>query len=272
MIRKKIFISHASPDGAIAPLLARLLELHGHEPWFAQADLRAGDHFDAQMQDELASADTLIVIVSRHTAASTWVITEVAKFRALETSGDILPYIVDDFPRSDLDRISPGLSRAHAIDGRRSMLEGFERLFAALGNDFLSRRELTDRRRASERRTGQDRRTAGARQRLSLGLLVTYTRRSGKSVSESTRLTARDLDALREPALEELSRYAFRDPHRREDVSPERALARAFDCVTALIGGSGSMDAIEVLRRIATNVCDSYDVRPADRRRRERRR
>jgi hypothetical protein len=272
MTRKKIFISHVLEDSYIVPLLDRLLELHGHAPWYAQSDLRAGELFHEKIEEELAGSDVLIVVASRRTLSSAWVTTEVAKFRALKPLAPVIPIVLDDLPKKSLNRISPGLSDVHAISFRDCLLDGFQKLFAALGRDFLSRRELSNRRVGPDRRGAVDRRAASVRQRLSMGLLVTYTRETGRSVAEATRLTARDLEALRQPLLRELSRYVYRCLRDRASVSVERVVETVLRYARGLLSEKSAMDAVELLRLLAAHVCGEYEVRMIERRERVRRR
>ena len=105
-----------------------------------------------------------------------------------------------------------------------------------------------------------------------MGLLITYTRDTGKSVAEATSLTPGDLGALRPAVLRELSRYSYLDRRDRTQVSADRVLDAAFRYIETSLTGDGSTDAVEALRRLSTYVCEQYEVSMVERRRAVRRR
>lgn len=271
MTPKRVFISHGLADDPVVPLLDRLIALHGDEPWHAKCDLRRGDPFREKIQQELMRADTLVVVVSRGASRSPWVAAEVARFRALKPEALVIPLVLDDFPKADLGRISPELVGIPAICCTPGLLEGFRDLFAALGRDFLSQSELRDRRQAQPRRQGKDRRMTHALQRLSVGLLITYTRETGQDLSEATHLSVADLDALRPTVLRELSRYVFHDRGQRIDVSPELVLDAALHQVRTSLIRHGATDAVQALRMVAAYIGEQYQVSMIERRERGRR-
>jgi hypothetical protein len=272
MTPKRIFISHASADEHVVPLLNKLLKVHGDDPWFAKRDVAGGSMFPSVIQDELERADALIVVVSLRTVQSTWVASEIARFRTLKPEGLIVPLVLDDFPKEKLGNICPELSGLQAVACRPGLLEGFRDLFAVLGRDFLSKRELRNRRQGPDRRRERkDRRASNAHQRLSAGLLITYTRETGNNLAAATHLTVTDLDVLRPTVLRELSRYGFHDVHKRIDVSPELVLDAAFHHVRTNLIRYGTLDAVQALRQAAAYIGESYEVRMLERRQGTRR-
>lgn len=266
--RQRIFISYATEDDHFVPLAAKLLEVHDHRVWFAQAKLRGGELFKQRIDEELAAAHVLIVVVSRN-AHTPWVPKEIATFKARRPDGLIIPLRLDS---THLSTISPDLPDHQAVDFRKCLLSGFQALFGALGNDFLSKKELANRRSGDDRRSGRDRRQASVQQRVSIGLLVTYTRETGKSVGQVRSLSPGDLEPLEKPLGAELRRYTFCDPRSNQEIEPSVVLAEALEAVRKRMSLKGPMDAVEALRTIAEHTCAAYDVRIVQRREGRRRR
>lgn len=270
MTPKKVFISHASADDYVVPLLDRLIDLHGDESWHATSDLRGGD-LDCETIQHLQRADTLVVVVSQGTPRSPWVADEVARFRTLKPTALVIPLVLDDFPKEDLGRISPELVGIPAVCCNPGLLEGFRDLFGALGRDFLSKSELRDRRRIQGRRLGIERRMTSAHQRLAIGLLITYTRKTGQDIGKATHLSVGDLDALRPTVLHELSRYSYHHRDRHIDVSSELVLDAALHHVRTNLIRCGAMDSVQALRMVAVYIGEQYQVGMNERRERTRR-
>ncbi len=86
-----IFISYAREDQDVARMLARALEQKGFSVWWDRK-IPAGNVFDAAIERELESANSVIVLWSVHSVGSEWVKTEAA--RAAER-GVLVPALVD---------------------------------------------------------------------------------------------------------------------------------------------------------------------------------
>ena len=67
-----IFISHASPDRAFALRLARSLQQLGHTVWVDAQQIQVGDSIPQRVAKAIESTDYLIVVLSKHSAASSW--------------------------------------------------------------------------------------------------------------------------------------------------------------------------------------------------------
>lgn len=268
MKRRKIFISHARQDRRFVPLVAKLLEAHNHEPWFAEAKLRGGEPFAERIDEELAGSDVLVVVASAHAKSSKWVTAEIAKFLTANPEAPVIPLRLEPV---ELGEISPDLVRFQPIDFTECLLSGFRDTLGALGNDFLSKKELANRRSGDDRRSGEDRRRATAAQRLSMGLLVTYARHAGSDMNTGSCLTPGDVEMLWQPAREELVRYEYTDRKTEAEVPVDDVLELALIHARQTIRSSGSMDAVQALRLIGRQVCDRHEVRMLDRRRADRR-
>jgi len=272
MNSRKVFISHATADETVVPLLARLFEVHGDEPWFAGRDLRGSEDFPPTIRSAVERADAFVVVVSHSTPQSRWVPVEITRFRTLKPEAPLVPLVLDDFPPGRLGDVCPELAGIRAVRCAPGLLEGFRNLFAALGRDFLSRSELLDRRRTDERRQGHDRRVADAHQRLSVGLFITYTRDTGDNLARATHLAVTDLDALRPAVLREMSKYAFHDPRRQTDVAPELVVDAALHHVRTNLIRHGATDALQALRMVSAYAGEHYRIGTPERRQAPRRR
>ena len=67
-----IFISHASPDRAFALRLARSLEQLGHTVWIDAQEIQVGTSIPKAVEEAVDEAGYLIVVLSKHSAASSW--------------------------------------------------------------------------------------------------------------------------------------------------------------------------------------------------------
>ena len=69
---KRIFVSHAGPDAAIATKLAEHLRNAGHEAVVDTRDLSLGDNAIEFMNEEIANAAAVIILFSVHTSSAKW--------------------------------------------------------------------------------------------------------------------------------------------------------------------------------------------------------
>lgn len=67
-----IFISHASLDRAFALRLAGNLEQLGHTVWIDAQEIQVGTSIPKAVEEAVDKADYLIVVLSKHSAASSW--------------------------------------------------------------------------------------------------------------------------------------------------------------------------------------------------------
>jgi hypothetical protein len=96
-----IFISYATPDRAFVLRLASNIEMLGHSVWLDLREISVGDSPVGKIGAGIDRADYLIVVLSQHTARSSWVEQEVqikyceelAQRRTL-----ILPVLIEDCP------------------------------------------------------------------------------------------------------------------------------------------------------------------------------
>lgn len=68
-----IFISYSSRDRDFVRQLVKDLKLFGHNPWFDQENIRVGDSIPGAIQAGLASAEFVVVVLSKSALESNWV-------------------------------------------------------------------------------------------------------------------------------------------------------------------------------------------------------
>jgi hypothetical protein len=78
----KVFISYASPDRDLAQSLAEKLVGAGHSVWWDHG-LASGDNFRKRILQELAQADKVVVIWTKRSIESEWVVSEASRAAAL---------------------------------------------------------------------------------------------------------------------------------------------------------------------------------------------
>lgn len=197
----KAFLSYAAEDSSSARLIARLLDFHGLESWMAEQDLRGGERYRERIQSELAVAEVLIVLVSRHSKASGWVAHEVKTFREGTANRLVLPVCLDGTPAGAID---PGLEAFQSIAFDTDLVGGFQDLLRALGREFLDSRTLAT-------RSDGERRKCSLIQRMRYGCWKAYHERTGMGKFTELSLFGHEMDRLVDCLTEEVARYDLRD-------------------------------------------------------------
>lgn len=73
-----VFLSHSSRDKRIAVGVKALLERHGIRVWYSDHSLVGADEWQREIGRAILRANWFVVILTRHTAKSTWAMREVA--------------------------------------------------------------------------------------------------------------------------------------------------------------------------------------------------
>jgi hypothetical protein len=77
MMKKKIFISHASQDNKFVDNLRESLEIQGLETWVDFSRLIGGDELEAEIKQAIEQSRAFIVVLSPNAINSSWVLKEV---------------------------------------------------------------------------------------------------------------------------------------------------------------------------------------------------
>ena len=87
-----VFLSYAREDRDRGRVLARALEAHGWSVWWDRK-LVAGEPFDETIERQLATANSVVVLWSKHSISSEWVKNEAA---AASERDVLVPVLLDD--------------------------------------------------------------------------------------------------------------------------------------------------------------------------------
>jgi len=68
----RVFVSYAQPDRRFARRIVHEVAANGHEVWWDQM-LLPGENFRSEIDNQIARADTVIVLWSKHSVQSSWV-------------------------------------------------------------------------------------------------------------------------------------------------------------------------------------------------------
>ncbi len=128
----RVFISHNQKDRVfVEQQLTEPLAKRGIDTWYSNADITPGENYVQAIEAGLLKSDWVIVVISRHSAASDWVRAEVrTALKDPRLRGRILPLTIDEtIPLA----LGDELSQIHAMDGRNvaDLAEGLFRLFTA---------------------------------------------------------------------------------------------------------------------------------------------
>lgn len=95
----KVFISYSHQDREYADLIAGRLREDGHEVWYDKWKLKVGDNLIEKINQGLKETDALIVIISKNSLSSKWVMHELSAIAFGELSSRssrIIPVLVDE--------------------------------------------------------------------------------------------------------------------------------------------------------------------------------
>jgi hypothetical protein len=88
-----VFVSYSRKDAPTVNLLADHLRKYGVNVWVDQQNLTVGDDWVASIQRAIASAISVVVVLSPNTASSEWVRTELEAARKFDKP--ILPVLIE---------------------------------------------------------------------------------------------------------------------------------------------------------------------------------
>jgi len=295
------FLSYSREDKKYFPLLVRMLEFHRIAVWYDLAGIRAGTKYKEDLETALATAECLLVLVTKNSVASRWVAREIASFRGSKPDAPLLPLLFEDVAVEDLFE---GLSDFHAIEFFEDIDQGFSKLMGAFGKSYLpvvERREEADRRSAERRQ--EDRRRLSIEARLRIGMWKNYFSATGlgeydrfgevdKSTRDPENLPNAESDIESGVGVEpdnrlaavnrlarifargdsELRRYKFVDRTSEQEVQLDFELLRALAHATCReMEMFGQLKNIYVIERFAEKIGREFRVMLKDRREGDRR-
>jgi hypothetical protein len=260
------FISHASKDRYFVSLLVALLKFHEVRTWWSEHDIAPGTRFRALIDDGLENAESLIVVVSRHSAASKWVTKELLVFQEKRPDARVIPLLLDD---TNPDKVTDRLTDYQALSFVHDMLSGFEKLTELYGKRFLpriERRAKDIRRNMPDRRSSTgDRRKSEMIQRLRIGFWKAFYGKLGTGKFSLIPLSVQQMFRTIEALAEEADRYSYRLPD--GTYAPAKTvLEEATNHVWQEYRGKHEMKAVFAVELIAEHIHATYGVSQPDRR------
>jgi hypothetical protein len=179
----RVFVSYSPEDNYFVDFLVELLKSHRVDVWIDRSDLRAGAAFTSEIEQALATCDSLLVVVSHHSSRSRWITREISTFKAVSPDRAVIPLVLD--AGVDADEIYDGLKQVKHLRFHKSMLDSFTDFLRLLDRTLFP---VTENRRAPDRRAGErrvgERRTGPIERRLRVGIWQGYTRATGRSEFE----------------------------------------------------------------------------------------
>jgi hypothetical protein len=134
----KIFLSHSSADKPFVTGLAVDLSALGHQPWFDDWDILAGESIPEKISSGIEEADFVVVVLSRHAVESKWVANEwQAKYwnEIIERRVAVIPVLLDEC------NIPTLLRTKKYIDFRVGYPDALDQLVDAIGRHMKSSQE-----------------------------------------------------------------------------------------------------------------------------------
>ncbi len=141
------FISHSSEDKYFVDLLVKILKFHKIETWYDSSDIGIGEKQIEKINNGLAESECLIVVLSKNSIRSKWIVREIAFFQASKKNATIVPILLDSLK---MDEVYDGLAQFQAVQMFKNMLSGFKQLLSYFEKEFLKH---------NEKRKGNNRRT-----------------------------------------------------------------------------------------------------------------
>ena len=251
-----VFISHSSNDRYFVNLLVALLEFHGIKTWCSADDILGSHQYRDEINKALKNAESLIVVVSKNSFESKWVIKEFVQFQTLKPEAPILPLLLDD---TDLSQFVDGLEAYQAIDFRDCMKTGFEKLTAVFGKTFLPSTVKKSLPKDQDRRDrAGDRRSADMKQRLRVGFQLSYTRVVSIGTFNMSKLVSETL-------AEEVVKYLYLDADGNEK-DPGQILKEVTDKIWSGASEEEKGNIPILIKKKSQAITDLYEVRTRDRR------
>jgi|EndMetStandDraft_5_1072996.scaffolds.fasta_scaffold16879_2 TIR domain-containing protein len=253
------FISHSSKDSYFVKLLVALLKFHEVQTWSSEYDIEPGTRFRTVIDDGLQSADSLIVVVSQHSAISKWVTKELAAFQEKRPEARVIPLLLDD---TNPDDVIDRLTDYQALRFTDDMLSGFEKLTELYGKRFLpriERRGKESRRNVVDRRSASERRKSEMIQRMRIGFWKAFHAKLRIGKFDKLQMGVAELFKTIEALVEEAERYGYTLPEGRQ-ASARTVLEEATHHVWQEYRPKHQLGAVYVVEAIAEHIYATYAV------------
>jgi TIR domain-containing protein len=211
------------------------------------------------IDDGLQSADSLIVVVSQHSAISKWVTKELAAFQEKRPEARVIPLLLDD---TNPDDVIDRLTDYQALRFTDDMLSGFEKLTELYGKRFLpriERRGKESRRNVVDRRSASERRKSEMIQRMRIGFWKAFHAKLRIGKFDKLQMGVAELFKTIEALVEEAERYGYTLPEGRQ-ASARTVLEEATHHVWQEYRPKHQLGAVYVVEAIAEHIYATYAV------------
>ena len=113
----RVFVSHSHLDRVfVESEITHELKRHGIETWYSNADIVPGDNYIRAIEAGLLKSDWVVVVISRHSAASDWVRAEIrTALKDPRLAQRIIPVAIDD---TSAALVSPELAVLQGVKAR----------------------------------------------------------------------------------------------------------------------------------------------------------
>jgi hypothetical protein len=196
----RIFVSYSHQDKPIVDVIVERLKGAGHEIWIDHLKLRPGDNISRKIEEGIATADAVLVVVSANSLSSKWVQQEFSSLALSEISKrapKVIPVVIDT------SSVPSYLSNYLYIDLSRDLEAGLDSLVRSL--DVVQRKEAAQPRRVAEQRSDAQSQLANLGAALKSGRL-TLVCGAGVSVGAGIPVWNELLLKLLESMIERLSK------------------------------------------------------------------
>jgi len=123
-----VFISYSRHDSPFVDRLTNDLRQHGVKVWIDRENIEPGKGWQAEIEQGLGNAFSLIFVLSSNSLKSTWMLTELSAFKA--TNKKIIPVAIEDV---DVSALPADIAKIQWADFRQSYQNGIQSLLSGLG-------------------------------------------------------------------------------------------------------------------------------------------
>jgi len=256
-----VFISYARADLYFVRLLAAVLEFYRVPLWWDNSGIEPGDFFAERISQGITDANHLLVVVSKNTLQSRWVLKETVMFQERNPNQRIIPLLLD---QTSPHQILPDLHKYQSINFQPCLYTGFTQLMNCFEHQFL---QLSERRENEEnRRQIPERRKVLVLQRMRYGFWLFYEQNFGATPLDTVEIMRGEMLKLKKALAQEACRYQYFDKESAQECDHETILEAAIEKVWEEVNDQPKMKIKHVIEMIADNMFKHYRVVMIDRR------
>lgn len=165
----KIFVSYSHPDRPRVNIIVDRLQRAGHEVWIDSIKIKLGDNIAERINEGIATAEVVVVVVSKNSMSSKWVQQEFSSIALSEISKrrpKVIPVLIDAGP------VPSYLANYYFVDLTRDFEGGLDLLVNSLAPTKRSKDVVQARRTEESRKESQSTQHAALSNALRIGRLT----------------------------------------------------------------------------------------------------